>query len=110
MREILKTSLTVMVDLQHQEQLQFSIAKALLYSDIFSYPLTAEEVFRRLTTNHTSIEQVTGTLNEMSAHGIVYRFGNFYAVRNDEALQQRRLAGNQKASQVMPAALRRGML
>ena len=97
-----------MADSNHEEQLQFSIAKALLYSDIFSYPLTAEEIFRRLTTNHTCVEEVKKMLSAMKDDGIVFQFGNFFSIRNEQTLERRRTTGNQKASVVLPAALRRG--
>jgi hypothetical protein len=92
----------------HQEQLQSSIAKALLYSDIFSYPLTAEEVFLRLPTNHTSVDEVKQTLGTMIEKGIVFRFGDFFTIRNERNLEARRTAGNKRASMAMPRAFKRG--
>jgi len=94
----------------HREQLQSSIAKALLYSDIFSYPLTAEEVFLRLPTNHTCIEEVEAELELMTRDGIVFQFGNFFAIRNEKDLAARRTNGNNRARTILPIALRRGRL
>jgi hypothetical protein len=99
-----------MAEKGHHEQLQDSIAKALLYYDIFSYPLTAEEVYSRLPTNHTSIVEVRDTLATMKQRGIVFQFGDFFAMRNEHSLEGRRTAGNQRAQHILPAALRRGRL
>jgi hypothetical protein len=100
----------VMAENTHQEQLQDSIAKALLYSDIFSYPLTAEEVYTRLPTNHTCVEEITDALGKMKRKGLVFQFGDFYAVRNEQTLESRRMAGNQRAQHILPGAFRRGRL
>jgi hypothetical protein len=100
----------MMAETKNEEHLQFSIAKALLYSDIFSYPLTADEIFFRLTTNHTCIDEVKKVLGTMKSEGTVFQFGNFFSIRNDEALEQRRMTGNQRANAILPRALKRGRL
>lgn len=99
-----------MQDLVHQEQLQSSIVRALLYSDIFSYPLTAHEIFERLSTNHTCLEEVKDELATMTASRIVFQFDNFFALRNELVLAQRRNSGNQRAQLALPSALKRGRL
>jgi len=99
-----------MNDRGHREQLESSIAIALLYSDIFSYPLTASEVFQRLSTNHTSVTEVEVVLHSMKSEGIVYQFDDFFSIRNERALAHRRNSGNERARTVLPRALRRGRL
>jgi hypothetical protein len=101
---------TVMTDIIEKEQLQSSIAKALLYSDIFSYPLTAEEVYRRLPTNHTHVDEVREALGRMKQNGLVFQFGDFFSIRNEQELESRRSAGNRLARKIMPKAIRRGQL
>jgi len=99
-----------MHDCDHREQLESSIAMALLYSDIFSYPLTSREIFQRLSTNHTSVQEVEEALHAMRSAGLVYQFDDFFSIRNEPALAHRRISGNELARRVMPRALRRGRL
>jgi hypothetical protein len=99
-----------MQDRAHEEQLQSSIVMALLYSDIFSYPLTTDEIFRRLSTNHTSVSEVEQELCAMKDSGIVYQFENYFAIRNDQTLAERRNNGNKLAKRILPRAVARGHL
>ena len=99
-----------MQDKAHEEQLRSSIAKALLYSDIFSYPLTSNEILQRLSTNHTCLEEVEDTLGAMKNDGAVFQFDEYFALRNEQDLALRRNAGNELARNVLPRALRRGRL
>ena len=94
----------------HKEQLRSSIAKALLYSDIFSYPLTANEILQRLSTNHTSLDEIQDTLGAMKNDGTVFQFDEYFALRNEQDLALRRNTGNELARNVLPRALRRGRL
>jgi hypothetical protein len=110
MKRRLKQGLNIMANSFRHNQLQFSIAKALLYSDIFSYPLTVHEIFLRLPTNHTCLEEVKLTLLQMKEKGMVFQVGDYFAVRNEQHLGIRRDAGNQLAKTIMPAALKRGRL
>jgi hypothetical protein len=110
MKRRLKPRLTIMTSNSQNNQLEFSIAKALLYSDIFNYPLTASEIFLRLSTNHTCVEEVKQTLAQMKGRGIVFQFGDFFSIRDERDLRERRDAGNRLAHTVMPAALKRGRL
>lgn len=91
-------------------QLKSSILKALLYSDIFRYPLTAGEIYSRLSTNHTNISEVQNELDELSKQGIVFSTHNFFSVKNDPGLAERRLLGNRRAEEIMPFAIRRAQM
>lgn len=99
-----------MQDHAHQEQLQSSIVRALLYSDIFSYPLTAGEIYERLSTNHTCIAEVDEALKAMKSSRIVYQFDGYFTLRDEEALARRRSCGNERAQMILPRALKRGRL
>ena len=74
-----------------------SILKTLLYFDIFRYPLTAAEVFKHLTTNHVTPDDVTRALAQLSDQSIIYPIADFYSIHNNLALGSRRIKGNQMA-------------
>lgn len=93
-----------------QRALSRSIVKALLYSDIFQYPLTAKEVFSRLETNHVSQEDVDLELENLAAQRLVFRDKNFFSIRSDASQIERREKGNALADKMMPKALRRARL
>lgn len=87
-----------------------AVIKALLYSDIFNYPLTAREVFDRLETPCNDIGIVERELQQLVDSNVIFRFGNFYTLHDDVALAIRRSAGNKKAKDIMPRAIRRSRL
>lgn len=94
----------------NHEELKSSIIKALLYSDIFSYPLTANEIYQRLSTNHTTTAEVAGELCAMKQSGLVFQFDEYFTLRDDRTLAARRNIGNDRARKILPRALARGRL
>jgi len=87
-----------------------AVIKALLYSDIFHYPLTAEEIFERLEIPCADIRTVKNELNSLVESQVVFRFDDFFSLRDDVALAIRRSAGNAMAQGIMPKAIRRSRL
>ena len=90
-------------------QLQFSllsesIIRTLAYYDLFDYPLSASEIFYRLPTNHTSLHAVETELPLLERQAIVFRFGKYYSLQNNTALEHRRVNGNQLAEKFMRIA------
>lgn len=81
-----------------------SILRTLLYFDIFKYPLTTEEVFHRLQTNHVTADDVREELKRMSKQSQVYSFDNFYSVQNNPLLEKRRKQGNLLAQKCLKLA------
>jgi hypothetical protein len=81
----------------YQETSQ-SALKALLYYDIFQYPLTSKEVFHFMSTNHVTQEEVTQTLDDLSAKGYIFQQDQFYSVRNSKEIIARRVKGNNEAA------------
>jgi len=80
----------------HREASQ-SALKALLYYDIFHYPLTAKEVYHFMSTNHVTHEEVQETLNDLSAKGYIFKQDKFYSIQNNQELIHRRVKGNTEA-------------
>lgn len=80
--------------------------RTLAYYDIFSYPLTANEIYYNLGENHTSIEEVETVLTKLSNNNIVFQKGNFYQLSNNDEFIIRRNQGNQLAEKRLQTARR----
>jgi hypothetical protein len=91
-------------------ELSRAVIKPLLYSDIFSYPLTAGEIFARLEIPCSEIKIVEDELRQLVEARVLFQFGNLYSLRDDASLALRRQAGNKMAKDIMPRALRRSRL
>jgi hypothetical protein len=76
--------------------------KALIYSDIFSYPLTQHEIFER--SEIESQDALQPALDELVQGGFVYLINGFYVLRNDKDLIEKRLTANKKAKQYLRIA------
>lgn len=78
--------------------------KALLYFDIFSYPLTADEIvaFAPAKISSSNIHLLDRLVSEKE----IFRFGSFYSIQNDPALADRRIKGNRMAEKEMKKARR----
>jgi hypothetical protein len=77
---------------QHEQ----SIIKALAYFDIFSYPLTLDEIHHFLDQT-VSRDDVLLTLQQLVDDNRVFRMGSFYSLQQDLSLRARRTNGNHKA-------------
>ena len=83
------------------------ILKCLAYFDLFSYPLTGDEI-SRFCTHAYSHAELTRHINILVETERVYRIGNFYSLRSDQRLATRREAGNRRAEKKMKTARRVG--
>jgi hypothetical protein len=87
--------------------LQQSILKTIAYFDLFSYPLTAEDIRYFLDVDARE-EEVEYELNRLACQGRLYRLGNnaFYSLRNDPRLAEKRLRGEVRADELLRIAAR----
>ena len=78
--------------------------KALLYFDIFNYPLTAEEVvrFSPVVVNSSPHH----FLERLVSQKLLFQFQNFYSLQDDSQLAVRRFKGNALANKRMKTARR----
>lgn len=83
-----------------------SIIKTLAYYDIFDYPLTAEEIYYNLGTNHVSVADIQNEIELLCKAGLTFKKSNFYQLRNDENFITRRLEGNKLAERKINSAYR----
>lgn len=86
--------------------LRQSILRTLVYYDIFSYPLTADEIYYNLGENHTCVKEIESVLAKLSDDKIVYRKGRFYQLNNNDDFVIRRNKGNQLAEKRLKIAKR----
>ena len=86
--------------------LKRDIIRTLAYYDIFSYPLTASEVYHNLRDNHTSLDEVKRELEKLSRSQILHRKGEFYLLNNNDTYIKRREKGNQLAKKRLKTAQR----
>jgi hypothetical protein len=87
--------------------LEQNVMKALLYFNIFNYPLKAKEVFSFLHTNGVSELDVANTLIALVEKKAVYNSVDLYSVQNEGSIFSRRIKGNLEASKILPFAERR---
>lgn len=87
-------------------QLESCIIRTLAYYDIFSYPLTAEEIYHNLGTNHTSVEEIKKELNILTAKNLIYRKEEFFQLKDEDGYVQRRKSGNELAEKRLKTAMR----
>ncbi len=72
---------------------EISIIKALLYSDIFKYPLKKEEIFQRLGVVNNDISSIQDQLNNLVQLKFIHQKDEFYSVNAIEHTE-RRIKGN----------------
>ena len=82
--------------------------KAILYFDIFKYPLTAEEVWKTASTK-TSLPHIQDTLDRLCALSLLASQDGFYALPESIPHIQRRRAGNALADQRLHTAKRNAL-
>ena len=83
--------------------IQHDILATLSYFDIFDYPLTQTETAQFLQHSYTN-QEITEALYELAATNWVFKFDDFYGLRDDKALVTRRKNGNLKARKMLATA------
>lgn len=83
-----------------------AVISALLYFEIFSYPLTIEEVSAYANHPGATLAELTECLDGLCKQAYVFQFGSFYQTQNRPEWVQQRLACNQRATDIMPIARR----
>lgn len=80
-----------------------SILATLAYFDVFDYPLTADEIFKFLgaTCQRSEFEL---SLKELDKSRKIYKFNDYYTLKNKPALINRRQKGNARADEMLKTA------
>lgn len=87
-----------------------AIVRVLLYFEIFSYPLTAEEIFQFSNCRGILSQEVHHKLQKLVNQGVVFQFGSFFQMQNDPSWITRRLENNRRADRSLPVAQRMARL
>ncbi len=80
------------------------VLKAIIYADVFNYPLTAQEIFERTTIE--SFIAIKEVLDELVCRGYIFFIDGFYTLQDDCDMIERRLKGNAKAKKYLRIAKR----
>ena len=89
-----------------------AILRTLLYFEIFSYPLTAGEVFEYLVSapalskQQKSPLEILEKLEELVEAGRVYKFDSFYQTQQEPEWSSQRIDCNRRADEFLPIARR----
>lgn len=93
-----------------------AILRTLLYFELFTYPVTAEEVFDYLVCITPAEEpqksklEIREKLDVLVKTGRIYRFGVFYQTLNEPGWEPQRLDWNRRADEFLPIARRMSRL
>ena len=80
-----------------------NILATLAYFDLFSYPLTAVEIYLFLGEKANQ-QEVNESLNALIQEGAIFNFSRFYTLQNDFSLIVRRHNGNIRAAELIRIA------
>jgi hypothetical protein len=85
-------------------RLDEQILRTLLYFDIFNYPLRSEEVLKFLGVPALDKSIVASRLNILRDQNIIFRFDEFFSMKNDRSYVERRISGNKEAEKYIVLA------
>ena len=86
------------------------VLRTLLYYDIFNYSLNCDEIFRFLGSGNVERSTVQACLATLKDRNLIYQFGEFYSMKNNKALIERRVKGNIEAEKFLHVARKKSML
>ena len=90
-----------------QEAVKSSVLRSLIYYDIFNYPLTANELIKFSSVKLHDIQSINNALDDLTQHLLIFKFGEYYSLKNDPSQIERRKNGNSAATDILPKALKR---
>jgi predicted nucleotidyltransferase len=81
-------------------EIKENILATLAYFDIFNYPLSSTEIYSFLKNKYDQVEFDLG-LQELAVKGSVFLYGEWYSLKNEPSLNDRRYRGNKKAAELI---------
>src|ERR1700749_2412998 len=84
-------------------QLRPSILKVVAYFDLFSYPVSVEDVMFYLE-KETEEKAVKQEIDQLVKEGCLFRVASYLSLRNDPSLAERRDKGRQHADELLALA------
>lgn len=88
-------------------ELKSNILKTLIYFDVFSYPITIEELLDFMHFQRAELPVLESALQELCNEKIVYKLTTFYSLKRDEARVEKRLKGNSHAQKFIEIAYKK---
>ena len=85
--------------------LEKDILKVLAYFDIFHYPISTREIVSFLISRPSEHEVITA-LRNLCAEKKIFKYEEFFVLRNDATLVYQRKEDNQRANQLLKTAYR----
>ncbi|GEM_PF-5265491 len=86
-------------------ELESGIIKTLLYSGIFDYPLTEDEIIRFCQIKIPDDEQFKATLASLVRKDLLYHESGYYQLRKDGGLVRKRVKTNRLSKRYFPIAV-----
>lgn len=80
-----------------------SILKAIAYFDVFRYPVTADEIYLFMD-NAITTASLHAELDHLLTTKKIYQLGEYYSLRNEPVLAERRTKGNERATGLLQTA------
>lgn len=87
-------------------EIEKDILNTLMYYDIFSYPLTIEEIFVCSKLKEVNKEMIAEGINSLIDKENVYRERDFYTLEKAPQWINKRLENNKRAQEILPKAKR----
>ena len=93
------------------KRLERAIIRTVAYADVFDFPLTTEEIFRRLVGLSASIDSIRSYVRSSNPNpNLLSYLGRYVTLTGREHLVETRLAGERIAAELWPQAIRYGNL
>ena len=86
------------------QTLASSFLRTLIYFDIFSYPLTSQEIFEFSSEKAFDPDEGIATIEKLLEHGLINTQFGYYLIGNDYEKVRRRISGNKLAERRMKQA------
>jgi hypothetical protein len=87
-----------------EQAIMSSILRTLIYFDIFSYPLTKQEIFSYCDYKINNLSSAEKALNWLCSKSFLNSDNGFYYLDDDKSKIERRIEGNKLAAQKMKTA------
>ncbi len=85
------------------QTLEYNVLRVLAYFDIFNYPLLFDEI-KWFLIQEADNQSLALVLQNLELRGKAFKIDNYYSLRNEHALVERRKDGNKRAERLMPKA------
>jgi hypothetical protein len=85
--------------------IQKNILATLAYFNLFDYPLKKQEIIAFLAQKYEQYE-FEQAMNDLLDKELIFRIGNFFCIRDEPRLAERRKRGNEKAANMMSRAVK----